>query len=121
MTATEPATGDPTRDAISAAAEAVRAANHAAALPEYPGDLSARVGALVDVLRKLDQLAGRLAMEASGLDMACGPLRHDADGDPDDALGRARDQLYEVQRRIGQARDRADDAHGELAHLALAD
>lgn len=110
---------DPMLDALNKAAEAVRAANHAAAKPEHPADLYDRVGALVDILRKLEQLTGHLADQAHQLaDLPPAGFRSDDRGDP---VEYARDAARDLRRAAaGSTAWQVDAAHNALSHLAVA-
>lgn len=111
---------DPMLDALNAAAEAVRAANHAASKPEYPSDLYDRVGALADVLRKLEQLTGHLADQAQQLaDVPPHGFRSDDAADP---VQHARDaaEFLRMPGGVRLAATNADSAHEALSHLATA-
>lgn len=111
---------DPMLDALNAAAEAVRAANHAATKPQYPSDLYDRVGALVDILRKLEQLTGHLSDQAHQLAEFPPPgFRADDGGDP---VQHARDaaDFLRLPDGVSLAGANADIAHEALSHLATA-
>lgn len=112
--------GDALTLALSGAAEALRNANHAAlnaTLGLDPATVSARVGALVDVLVKLRQTAQHAAAQVEALQPL--RLRSDDQADPDVHVSNALDMLRGLPRLIDAAQERADSAHGRLMHLAL--
>jgi hypothetical protein len=117
---------EPTLLAMQAAAEAVRAANHAAYdAPRTPSSVYDRTGAMVDLLAKLEQLTEHIA-RGVGWVSANPHLRSterdiERDIDPVDAAQKAQTRLLSAARFLDTARTTVNDAWSQLSTLYLKD
>jgi hypothetical protein len=104
---------------IDTASEALRAALHLGAVtPEYPSDLAARAGNLVDLLGKLAQITLRLARSAEAA-----PTSFDLGSDDHAAAAEhtaaAHNALLTAVEQIESAHRETNDAFSALSHLKI--
>jgi hypothetical protein len=114
-------TVEPTLLAMRAAAEAARTANHAAYhAPRTTSSVYDRVGALHDLLCKVEQLAGVLADDVGKL-VEDSRLRSSERDDAATRARRARERLVDATWCVKQATDGVNDAWSDLSALYLAE
>jgi hypothetical protein len=81
-----------------------------------PADLSAQIGGLAELLWNITHLTNKIVTAYDGI----GPLRHDQDGNPDDAVEMIRLRLGDVTTRLADIDEAIQDAHNHAARLARA-
>lgn len=100
---------------VEAAAESVRAANHAAHEPLTGPGAHDVVGSLAELVRRLPQLLGYLARGLRRAD----PAEHfdDRGQDPATALCHAHSHLADARGLVDDLARQLDQAHNHLGHL----
>jgi hypothetical protein len=81
-----------------------------------PADLSAQIGGLAELCWNITHLTNKIAAAYDNI----GLLRHDQNGDTDDAVEMIRIRLADVTVRLGDIDEAIKEAHNHAARLARA-